>query len=150
KGEFAGRELPGKSLMPVLGKPASADTHAAREAVLFMYSGLQTNDAGLIAVAGEALASGNDPTESIKQSGFQTDMKKRGSVGTVFDGRYKFSRYFAPVDRNRPDNIGDLYQANDVELFDLQTDKLETKNLATDREKNADLITAMSGKLESA
>jgi len=37
-----------------------------------------------------------------------------------------------------------------VVLFDLETDKLETKNLATDREKNADLITAMSGKLESA
>ena len=36
-----------------------------------------------------------------------------------------------------------------MELFDLQTDKLETKNLASDREKNADLISTMSGKLES-
>jgi arylsulfatase len=85
----------------------------------------------------------------MRKSGFKPDMKKRGSVRTVFDGRYKFSRYFAPVDRNRPDNIDDLYQANDVELFDLQTDKLETKNLACDREKNADLISTMRGKLES-
>jgi arylsulfatase len=149
KGEFAGRELPGKSLMPILGKPASADINAAREAVFFMYSGLQTNDAGLLAVAGEALASGKNPRESMEKSGFKPDMKKRGSVRTVFDGRYKFSRYFSPVDRNKPDNIDDLYRANDVELFDLQTDKSETKNLASDREKNAELITAMSGKLES-
>jgi arylsulfatase len=149
QGEVAGRELPGKSLMPVLGKAASADLRAVREAVLITYSGLQTNDAGLIAVAGEAIAAGKNPAESMKKSGFKPDMKKRGSVRTVFDGRYKFSRYFAPVDRNRPDNLDDLYQANDVELFDLQMDKSETKNLAADRKKNADLIATMSGKLES-
>ena len=39
--------------------------------------------------------------------------------------------------------------ANDIELFDLQTDRAETVNLATDREKNADLIATMSGKLEA-
>ncbi|MGD9720214.1 MAG: sulfatase-like hydrolase/transferase [Pirellulales bacterium] len=149
KGEFAGRELFGKSLMPVLGRPAAADINAAREAVFFMYSGLQTNDAGLIAVAGEALASGKNPKEAMMKSGFKPDMKKRGSVRTVFDGRYKFSRYFSPVDRNKPSNINELYQANDVELFDLQTDKSETINLASDREKNTDLIATMSGKLES-
>ncbi len=149
KSEFAGRNLPGKDLMPVLGKPASADLHAAREGILFTYSALLTNDAGLIAVAGEAIAAGKNPKESMKASGFKPDMKKRGSVRTVFDGRYKFSRYFAPVERNKPASIDDLYQANDVELFDLQTDKLETKNLAPDREKNADLIATMSRKLES-
>jgi arylsulfatase len=68
----------------------------------------------------------------------------------VFDGRYKFSRYFAPVDRNSPATIDDLYQANDVELFDLQSDPEETINLAADREKHKDLIAAMSTKLESA
>jgi arylsulfatase len=67
----------------------------------------------------------------------------------VFDGRYKFSRYFAPVDRNRPTNLEELYKANDVELFDLQTDRSESVNLAVDREKNADLISSMSGKLEA-
>ena len=38
KGDFAGRNLPGKNLMPVLGKPASADVHAVREGILFTYT----------------------------------------------------------------------------------------------------------------
>lgn len=149
RGELAGRDLPGKDLMPVLGNPASADLHAAREGILFTYSGLSTNDAGLFAVAGEAIAAGKNPQESMKASGFTPDLKKRGSVRTVFDGRHKFSRYFAPVDRNKPGNLAELYKANDVELFDLLTDRSETANLAVDREKNTDLIATMSGKLEA-
>jgi len=149
KGEFAGRDLPGKDLMPVLGNAASADVHAAREGVLFTYSGLVTNDASLIAVAGEAIAAGKSPRESMKASGFVPDLKKRGSVRTVFDGRYKFSRYFAPVERNRPANVDDLYKNNDVELFDLQSDRNETVNLAADRQKNADLVATMNGKLDA-
>jgi arylsulfatase len=149
KGEFAGRELPGKNLMPVLGNAASADVHAAREGILFTYSGLVANDADLIAVAGQAIADGKNPRESMKASGFQPDMKKRGSLRTVFDGRYKFSRYFAPVERNRPANLEELYKTNEVELFDLDTDRAETVNLAADRDKNADLVATMSNKLEA-
>ncbi len=148
KGEFAGRDLPGKNFMPVVGSPASADVHAARQGVLFTYSALMTEDAGLFKVAGEALAAGKDPRESMKASGFTPDLKKRGSLRTVFDGRYKFTRYFAPIDRNKPENVADLYKVNDVELFDLQTDPLETTNLAVEREKNQELIASMSGKLE--
>jgi arylsulfatase A-like enzyme len=149
RGELAGRDLPGKDLTPVLGNAASADVHAARPGILFTYSALLTNDAGLIAVAGEAIASGKNPQEAMKKSGFTPDLKKRGSLRTVFDGRYKFSRYFAPVDRNKPADLAQLYKANDVELFDLQTDRAETINLAADRDKNADLIAEMSGKLEA-
>jgi len=149
RGEVAGRDLPGKDLTSVLGNPGSADLHAARAGILFTYSGLSTNDAGLFAVAGEAIAAGKDPRASMKASGFTPDLKKRGSVRTVFDGRYKFSRYFAPVDRNKPGTLDELYKANDVELFDLQTDPSETKNIALEREKNMELIATMSGKLEA-
>ena len=100
--------------------------------------------------ARELIAAGKDPTAEMKRVGYKPDLKKRGSMRTVFDGRYKFSRYFAPVDRNRPATIDDLYKANDVELFDLQTDPEETVNLAADREKHKDLISAMSTKLEAA
>ena len=148
-GELAGRELPGKDLTPILGNPGPAAVHAARPGALFTYSALACNDAGLFAVAGEAIAAGKSPREEMQKAGYQPDLKKRGSVRTVFDGRYKFSRYFAPVDRNRPGNLDELYKANDVELFDLQTDPAETVNLGKDREKNAELIATMSGKLEA-
>jgi arylsulfatase len=149
RGEFAGRDLPGKNLMPVVGNPRSARLDAAREGILFTYSGLIANDAELIAIAGEAISAGKNPAESLKASGYKPNLKKRGSVRTVFDGRYKFSRYFAPVERNKPDDLDELYKANDVELFDLQSNPKETVNLAADREKNAELIAAMSGKLEA-
>lgn len=149
RGEFAGRDLPGKDLTPVLGGASTQDVHAAREGVLFTYSGLVANDADLIAVAGDAIAAGKSPRDAMKASGFQPNLKKRGSVRTVFDGRYKLSRYFAPVDRNKPADLDALYKNNDVELFDLQNDPTETVNLAVDRAKNSDLVATMSAKLEA-
>lgn len=150
RSEFAGRDLPGKDLAPVLAKGAGADIHAAHESVLFTYSSLCTNDSTLMQAAGEAIAADKSPKEQLEKIGYKPDLKKRGSLRTVFDGRYKFSRYFAPVDRNQPKNLDDLYKSNDVELFDLQTDPDETVNLGADRENNADLIKAMNTKLEAA
>jgi len=150
RSEFAGRDLPGKDLGPVLSSPTAAGVHSARQSVLFAYSSLLCNDSGLIKVSGEAIAEGRDAKESLKSSGYKPDLKKRGSLRTVFDGRYKFSRYFGPVDRNRPTTLDELYKANDVELFDLQTDPGETVNLAADRETHEDLIATMSAKLEAA
>ena len=149
RGEFAGRQLPGRDLSPVLSNPGPATINAVRDGVLFTYSGLCTNDARLFAVAGEAMAAGRNPAAELKATGFKPDLKKRGSMRTVFDGRYKFSRYFAPVDRNRPGTLDELYKVNDVELFDLQSDPNETTNLAGDRQKNGQLIATMSGKLEA-
>lgn len=148
-GEIAGRKLPGRDFSKVLTNPGAADTHALREAVLFTYSGLGANDSTLWQTVSEARAAGKNPAAAILKKGFKPDMKKRGSLRTAYDGRYKFSRYFAPGERNRPANIAELYQHNDVELFDLQTDPKEMKNLAADKTANAELITAMSAKLES-
>ena len=75
-------------------------------------------------------------------------MKKRGSLRTVFDGRYKFTRYFAPTEHNQPSNLEDLYARNDLELFDLVEDPQEMTNLALKRSENADLVLSMSQKLE--
>lgn len=150
RSESADRDLPGRDLASVLSNPKSAEVHAARDSVLFTYSALCTNDSGLLQAAGEAVATGKNPKEELEKSGYQPDLKKRGSVRTVFDGRYKFSRYFAPIDRHRPSTLEELYKSNDLELFDLETNPDETVNLATDREKHKDLIAAMSDKLEAA
>ena len=148
-GEVAGRQLPGRNIAPVLGSPRASDPHALRESVLFTYSGLGTNDASLWEWVAKAKAAGKDPKAELKAGGFKPDIKKRGSLRTVFDGRYKLTRYFSPVDRNRPTTLDELYRANDVELFDLQKDPEEMTNLATNREANAQLTTTLNGKLNA-
>ncbi len=147
--ELAGRRLPGKDIAPLLGGGGGARIDAIREAVLFTYSGIATNDADLWQLISEAKAAGRDPKAAIQASGFRPNMKKRGSLRTAFDGRYKFSRYFAPVERNRPTSLETLYRHNDVELFDLRADPGETTNLAADASANPALVMAMNGKLEA-
>src|SRR5205814_7319130 len=127
----------------------AADLHATRDGVLFTYSGLVTNDSGLWKIAAEAKAAGKKPAVALLKQGYVPDLKKRGSLRTVFDGRYKFTRYFAPLDRNRPTNVDELFKWNDVELFDLSTDTGEMTNAALDRANNHDLILSMSTKLEA-
>ncbi len=147
--EIAGRALPGKNLTSLLANPGTHAIDAARPGVLFTYSGLITNDSGVFKFAAEAAAAGKNPQEEAKKQGFQPDLKKRGSVRSAFNGRYKFTRYFAPVDRNKPTTIDELYKWNDVELYDLAKDPGEMVNLAADRAKNAELIMTMNGQLEA-
>jgi arylsulfatase A-like enzyme len=149
-GEIAGRALPGKDITKVMTNPGTADLHALREAILFTYSGLGANDSTLWQVVSEARAAGKNPAVAILKKGFKPDMKKRGSLRSTFDGRYKFTRYFAPGERNRPNDIAELYSHNDVELFDLSADPGEMNNLAADKTVNTELITTMSAKLERA
>ncbi len=149
RAEFAGRDLAGKDLTPLLTNPGGADVHAAREAVLYTYSCLATNDSGVFQIAADAKAAGKKPALAVLKQRYVPDLKKRGAVRTAFDGRYKFSRYFSPLDHNRPTTIEQLYAANDVELFDLNTDQQEMTNLAADKDANRDLIMAMNAKLDA-
>jgi arylsulfatase len=148
-GEVAGRELPGKDLTPLLHNPGAAGVNAVHEGVLFTYSGLATVDSEPIGLAAKAKAEGKDLQSALK-SGFRPNLTKRGTVRTVFDGRYKFTRYFSPEDRHRPANLDELYRYNDVELLDLQTDPGEMTNLAVTKGANRELVLAMSEKLEAA
>jgi hypothetical protein len=147
--EIAGRELPGKDMSSVFTNPGTAGVNAIRESVLFTFSGLANNDYNVIRIASEAKTQGKKPIVQMIKEGYRPDMTKRGTVRTMFDGRYKFSRYFSPLDRNSPKTIEELYQWNDVELFDHRTDPDEVKNLAIDRKGNSQLIMQMNGKLEA-
>jgi arylsulfatase len=149
-GELAGRELPGRDLSTALGSPARAGLHAVRDSVLFTYSGLATNDSEIVRIIAEAKASGRKPKDAMKEAGYRPDLKKRGSLRTVFDGRHKFTRYFSPVERNSPKDLDELYRWNDVELFDLKTDPRELVNLAADRAAHEPLLRKMNAKLEAA
>lgn len=147
---FAGRALPGKDLSSVLGNPGSQAVDAVRPAALFTYSGLATNDSAVFDFAAKAVMAGKDPKEEAKRVGFKPDLRKRGQVRSAFDGRYRFTRYFSPLDHNSPTTIEELFKWNDVELFDLSRDPGEVENLAVDRAANAQAIMALNSKLEAA
>ena len=147
--EVAGRQLPGKDMSTVFTSPDSAGVHDIRDGVLFTFSGIATNDSEVLRITSEAKIQGKKPIMQMVKEGYRPDMKKRGSVRTVFDGRYKFSRYFSPLDRNSPKTIEELYQWNDVELYDHRTDVEEVKNLAVNRKANSELIMTMNAKLEA-
>lgn len=146
--EFAGRTLPGRDFSALLGV-RNASVHQLRESVLFTYSGIATNDAGMIRAAADAIVSGRG-VESLAASGVGPDLTKRGTLRTVYDGRYKFTRYFSPIQRNDPRNVDDLYAHNDVELFDLAEDPHEANNLGARKGDNEALVMRMNGKLADA
>jgi arylsulfatase len=145
--EIAGRELPGKDFAALLNDPQGANVHAVRDAALFTYSGIASNDGDLIPFIANAKAAGKDPKAEMAATGFRPNLKKRGSVRSVFDGRHTFSRYFSPTEHHEPASLDELYKYNDLELYDREEDPGEETNLAADRAANGDLVLAMNAKL---
>ena len=68
-------------------------------------------------------------------SELRPEMTPRGFISFCFDGRYKFSRYYAPDNFNTPTTFEELVGNNDLELFDLERDPDEMVNLAVDTER---------------
>ena len=119
--------LPGKSLLPLMNGSAEK----VRDAALFCFEMLSMT----------ALQFGRDAEENITYS---FDPQARGMVRGIVTDRYKFVRYFSPVGFNTPATLDELYEKNDVQLFDLAADPDEMINLAADREHNAELILQMN------
>ncbi|MEP9395136.1 sulfatase-like hydrolase/transferase [Gordonia sp. VNK1] len=146
--QFAGRDLPGYDFSNALGNLTAAPLHSVRDSLLFTYSGIATNDAETIGFVAKVKSEGGNPLTAMAEAGRTPDLMKRGSLRTMFDGRYKFTRYFSPMQRNSPVTIDDLYRFNDVELYDLETDPNEMTNLAVVPGEHEDLVMQMSDKLE--
>ncbi len=79
--------------------------------------------------------------------GEEPDFHNRCAIRSVFDGRYRFSRYFSPLSFNTPETFEALIADNDLELYDLREDPEEIDNLAADPKVNSDLVMAMNEKL---
>jgi arylsulfatase len=141
--------LPGKDLAPLLFAPEKAAHGEVRDGALYCYNMFAYIDGEFMekAVAMLAQPDGKAKMKEAAQSGaMRPDLGKRGAIRAVFDGRYRFARYFSPKQHNRPASVEALYALNDVELYDVARDPLEQDNLALDRARYGEVIEAMNAK----
>jgi arylsulfatase len=136
--------LPGHDFSGVLGTAETAGPQAVRAGALFNYVGPITIDSDYCVAAMTQLLQGK-PAPPLTE--LQSKLKKRGFMSFAFDGQYKFARYYAPANFNTPVTWEQILRDNDVQLFDLRNDPLESSNLALDPEKNKDLILRMNALL---
>ncbi|HEY8521273.1 MAG TPA: sulfatase-like hydrolase/transferase [Gammaproteobacteria bacterium] len=119
--------LHGIDLGPVIADPR-ARTERDRLGILFNYG---TPGA---AVTPDGPAEGN------------TD---RALIRGVFDGRYKFGRYFRVTEHHKPLDWDTLVAHNDLELYDTAADPDELINLAYRPEAHEELILALNAKVNA-
>ena len=133
------KALPGRDFSALLADPEKASVTAVRPAVLFNYVGPATVDGDYLGTIMANLFL-RKPSPPLSQA----NLKKRGFLSFVFDGRYKFARYYAPTAFNTPRTLEEILRNNDVQLFDLQDDPEEMRNLALDPDKNQATILRMN------
>lgn len=137
------KDLKGKDLMPVLANPASGAVH---EGVLFNYNMLAYIDGDFAYKAIDFIHKGGKGSQ-LKEAGILPNLKKRGAIRSVFDGRYMYARYFSPKQHNQPKTLEQIRAFNDVELYDVEKDPLEAVNLAAGSKPSNELLLAMNDKL---
>jgi arylsulfatase len=132
----------GHDFSHLLINPEKMDLHANRPGVLFNYVGISTIDATFL--KSKMVASFTHGTVPPLTD---INLSNRGFLSFVFDGRYKFARFYAPNAFNTPKTLEQILKYNDVQLFDLQTDPDERNNLARNTAKNKELILRMNNLL---
>ena len=146
----AGAGLPGRNLSTVLSAPDETAIDAIRPAALYNYNMFSYLDAKWFAPMIRLVVSNEPMGEKIeKLVQMQPDFNNRGAIRSIFDGRYRFSRYFSPIQFNHPTTYEALVANNDLEVYDLQEDPEETRNLAQDGTAKGELITALNEKLNA-
>jgi arylsulfatase len=133
------KALPGHNFSALLANPETANEHAVRPGVLFNYLGVSTVDPDYLrqVMISLFLHKAGPPVTQAK-------LVNRGLLSFVFDGRYKFARYYAATAFNTPTTLEEILKNNDVQLFDLKSDPREMHNLALEPEKNRKTILRMN------
>jgi arylsulfatase len=146
------KDLHGKDFSPLLAAPEKAQYTAIRDGSLYCYNMFAYVDGDFMAKVVATLQQPDGKAklrEAAKAGAMRPDLSKRGAIRSVFDGRYRFARYFSNKEHNAPASLDALFKLNDVELFDVEKDPLERNNLALDRTGNGDLLNAMNAKLNA-
>jgi arylsulfatase A-like enzyme len=133
----AAPRLPGHSLLPAL------EGGEVRNAVLTCVEGVTNLDADFW---GEF--SSSDTPARIASGELRPDWRKRGFLRGLTDARYTFGRYFSPLEPNRPGSLEQLFDRNDVVLYDREHDPGELHNLANDA-SSAALVDGCLRRLEA-
>lgn len=144
------KDLPGKDISPLLATPEKASVTSVRDGALYCYNMFAYIDGELMekVVAMVQQPDGKAKVqEAAKEGKLRPDLTKRGAIRGVYDGRYRFARYFSPRQHNRPASVEALFKLNDVELYDVERDPLEQNNLAVDAAKHREVLEAMNAKL---
>ena len=147
-GGAAPKDLLGRDITSLLSQPEKAGPEALRPSSLYCFNMYAYLDSDFILEVA-ALKNAGKSAEQIKQQGLKPDLTKRGAIRSIFDGRYKFTRYFSPLQHNAPRTIEEILGFNDVELFDLESDPNEMHNLAVETRKHGDLMLAMNAKMNT-
>lgn len=142
----AGEGLPGKDFSALLRDPDAAGEKAVRPAALFNFDMLSYADPSWAAMTIDTRTYRTKPPaqQEAMLTGHPPDFRSRTSIRSIFDGRYRFSRYFSPLAFNTPKTMEELLAKNDLEVYDLQADPDEMTNLALDAKKNGDLVLALN------
>ena len=129
-------DLNGHSLL------AAAEGATVREGVLTAVESVLTLDAGFWQHFSDP-----DVGEKLGSGELRPNWTKRGFLRGYTDTRYTFGRYFSPLEPNRPRSVDELFANNDVVLYDRESDRGETKNLAGDPDRR-DTLAEYQRKLE--
>ena len=145
-------ELVGYDLTSVLENPeAPGRRDVEAGAILLSYSAFYTGSPEIRRKAAR-LAREPDPVkravEATKPPYF-VEYERRTFYRGLFDGRYRFARYFSPRDHHRPTDWAHLAGRNDLELYDTREDPLELTNLALEGEGRRDLLLELNGRLNA-
>jgi arylsulfatase A-like enzyme len=146
----AGDGLPGRDLSRLLSAPEQAAPDTVRPAALYNYNMFSYLDAKWFGPLIKVIVSDDPMVEKLEKAiRMQPDFNNRGAIRSIFDGRYRFSRYFSPTHFNRPTTYEALVANNELEVYDLQEDPEETRNLAQDGTAKGELMMALNDKLNA-
>ncbi len=126
--------LKGADLSKAMGAGApSGVTAAGREAVLYQWDSQIFSSPRMFEVGARAYEhSGLRRAFGMMDTALLEPLYQCTSLRGCYDGRYKFARYFRPLDHHLPRSWAELTELNELEAYDTERDPRERINIAYD------------------